>query len=84
MNTNLPRRSYLATGFQTYKEINILWNCEHVSVAVYSCKRRERTWKENFEVPDKSLFGCDTVSTCKKQLPAGEYCLQLQDSTSEE
>jgi hypothetical protein len=38
----------------------------------------------NFEVPDSSLVGCDTVSLGKGHLSAGEYCLQLQASTSEE
>jgi len=37
------RRSYMATRFQTYKQINIWCNCEHVSVAVFSCKRWGRS-----------------------------------------
>jgi hypothetical protein len=39
------RRIDMATDFQTYKEVNIWCNCEHVSVGVFSCKqcgRRER------------------------------------------
>jgi len=39
-------RSYLATGFKTYKKVNNWCNCKLVSVAVFSfkwCERRERT-----------------------------------------
>ena len=38
-------RSYMATGFQTYKLINNWCNCEQVSVALFSCNQwqgRER------------------------------------------
>ena len=44
-NYMLIPQSYLATGFKTYKNVNNLCKCEHVSVAVFSCKwceRRER------------------------------------------
>jgi hypothetical protein len=40
------RRSYVATGFQTYKTVNNMWKCEHVSVGVFSCKRRERSKRQ--------------------------------------
>ena len=32
-------RIYMTTDLQTYKNVNNSCNCEHVSVAVFSCKR---------------------------------------------
>jgi hypothetical protein len=40
--------------------------------------------KTSFEVRDTSLVGCGTVSTGKKLLTEGEYCLHLQFRTVEE
>jgi len=40
--------------------------------------------KVRFEVPDSSVVGCGTVSTGKRRLSTGEYCLHLQDSAVEE
>ena len=78
------RRSYVATGFQTYKKVNNLWKCEHVSVTVCSCKRWERKRNENFEVPDSSLVWCGTISIGKRRLSDWEFCLHLQDRAVEE
>jgi len=44
--------------------------------------RKER--KEGFEVPESSLVGSGTVSTGKRRLTAGEYCLNLQDRIVED
>jgi hypothetical protein len=71
----------VATGFQTYKNVNYLSNWEKVSVAMYSCKRCGRKRKESFEVSDLSLVGCDTVSRGKRLHSAGEYCLHTQFQT---
>jgi hypothetical protein len=42
-----------------------------------------RLRKEYFEFPDPSLVGFGTVSTVKRQLSAGEYCLHIQDRAVE-
>ena len=39
-------RNYMATDFQTYKQINNGCNCEHVSVGVFSCKRWGRSKRQ--------------------------------------
>jgi hypothetical protein len=36
----------VATEFQTHKKVNNNLNCEHVSVAVFSCKRCERSERQ--------------------------------------
>jgi len=51
---------------------------------MYSCKRRARKRKENFEVPDSSLVVFDTVSSSKTRLSAGDYCLHFQEGAVEE
>jgi len=40
--------------------------------------------KEGFEVPESTLVGSGTVSTSKRRLSAGEYCLHLQDRIVED
>jgi len=37
--------------------------------------------KASSAVPDSSPVGCGTVSTGKRRLSAGEYCLHFQDRT---
>ena len=72
------RRCYVATGFETYKQVNNLCKSEHLLVGVFSCKRSERKRKENFEVPDSSLVGCGTVPTGRRRLSKGEYWLYIE------
>jgi hypothetical protein len=67
-------RSYVATSFQTYKQINNWCKIKRVSVGMYSYKRSERKQKWNFEDPNSSLVGCGAVSNGKRRLSAGEYC----------
>jgi hypothetical protein len=43
-----------------------------------------REGKGKFEVPDSRLGGSGTVSTGKRRLSAGEYCLHQQCRTVEE
>ena len=74
----------MATGFITNKQIKNLCNCEHVSFAVYGCKRCGRKREETLEVPDSRLVVCGTVSTCKMRLSSGKYFLQFQVCTAEE
>jgi len=37
--------------------------------------------KASFAVPDSSPVGCGTVSTGKRRISVGEYCVHFQDST---
>ena len=64
-------RSYVATGFQTYKWINNLFNCQYISVAVYSCKRCDRKRKWSFEVSDSRLVGYVIVPDAKSDILRG-------------
>jgi len=73
----------VATGFQTYKQINNWGNCEHVSVVVFSCNRWERRERQIWGSWFK-LFRCGNLSTGKRRLSAGGYFLHLQDWAVEE
>jgi hypothetical protein len=59
--TNCVVRSYVATSFQTFKQINNCCNIKSVSVAVYCCKFCERKQKGNFVDPDSSLVVCGAI-----------------------
>jgi len=39
----------MATGLQTYKQINNGCNSEHVSVGAFSCRRWERSKRQDFQ-----------------------------------
>jgi hypothetical protein len=68
---------YMATGFQTYKQINNRCNCERVSVGVFSWKNVRKKKKSSFEVPDSNLVGCGTVSTGKNDFPQGNNIVYI-------
>jgi len=40
--------------------------------------------KARFDVPHSSVVGCGTLSTGKRRLSAGKYCLEVQDCAVEE
>jgi len=46
----------MATDFQTYKKVNNSYNCEHVSVAVFSCKRCERRERQALKLLIQALW----------------------------
>jgi len=73
----------MATGFKTQKKSIIGAN---VSIYRSGCLvvSGVREGKGKFWSPDSSLVGCGTVSTGKRRLSAGEYCLHLQWRTVEE
>jgi len=59
----------MATGFQTYKQINNGCNCKHVSVGVFSCKRLGRSKRQVLPFLIRALLDVALFQLVKGDFP---------------
>jgi len=62
-------RRYMATGFQTYQQINNWCNFEHVSVGVFSCKRWGRSERQVLKFLIQTLWDVALFQLVKGYFP---------------
>jgi hypothetical protein len=72
----------MATGFQTNRSINNLYNCERIYVTVCSCKRCEESERKVAMFLIQALWDVAPFHLVN-QPSAVDYCLHLHDPTPE-
>jgi len=59
----------MATGFETYKQMNNGCNCKHVPVAVFSCKRWGRSERQVLKFLFQALLDVALFQLVKGDIP---------------